>query len=662
MQYKEVVKFLEARLTVREVASLKGCTEQYIRKLCLDNKIRAITVEGIGGASGKNYSIPLSALDPRLQKKYYKQQAKTIESQLTITVEEEPPPVLNLETITADQRRQIAIWKTILNQWDIFRTDYKYKGKGTMAEADEAFVNYQNTLFEKQGEEITLSVKKLYRKEKDFREKGEAALYDKRGEHSRGKMSVSDEAWDIFTYYYLIKGGKKKWSVQLCLRETKKELEQRYKEAPKLPTHRTFLRYVENKITLPQKVWNRGNEHEWKAIEPSIRRAYDMEVNETWVADGHEFNVFVRDKNGNVFRPNLTAFLDVRTRKFMGWVVTKTLNGDATIYALKKGVEKYGTPKRIYTDNGREYLFKDFSGDAGHRKTAKVKEGEFVPPTILANLGINMTVALPKNAKAKIIERAFYTVKENFEKLFPTYTGGSINEKPDDLNEILKKQSNIPHIDEFVKLCDGYLQNNYNKQSHTGDGMFGNSPDEMYNRLIVDVEKRVLTQDQLNLMFMRLTKSLKVGKNGISFTYYGEKLSFISETLIKNHYGQQVYVAYEPENLQTVRLYDTENRFICTAELDEKLSAYASKEKIQAKTKKNKELARAMRTIKKHDGLVQLPHDPISNLLDQYEIEEIPEQPKILRITSNARVEIKSEDELELEQNGGLVGSILKYG
>ena len=93
---------------------------------------------------------------------------------------------------------------------------------------------------------------------------------------------------------------------------------------------------------------------------PFIRRKYDeadFYSNDIWVCDNHTFDVFVNDgEHKKPVRVYLTAFQDVRSRKFMGWYVTMNPCSDATLIALRRGIEKYGIPKQILSDNGREFL------------------------------------------------------------------------------------------------------------------------------------------------------------------------------------------------------------------------------------------------------------------------------------------------------------------
>mgnify|MGYP000597465139 CR=1 FL=1 len=90
---------------------------------------------------------------------------------------------------------------------------------------------------------------------------------------------------------------------------------------------------------------------------------------------------------------------------------------------------RYGIPDNIYVDNGREYLNKDVGG-TGHRtrKTKNEWQGwddteKFVPPPVFTRLGIKMTNAIVRNARAKTIERRFCDVKNQISRLFDTFCG-----------------------------------------------------------------------------------------------------------------------------------------------------------------------------------------------------------------------------------------------
>ncbi len=599
-------------LTVKEVAELKGCEERSVRRLIERQSLSAETVEvkGAGQQRGIQYRIPLTELDSKLQVKYKRRQHDAVKAAKAAAVYDSEettaiaargvnailgePPAFNFESISAAERGQITFWKSLLNSWDSFRAASDGRSK---AETDELFIQYITAQWEKNPPaiDVPVTVRNLYRKRKALYSVGEAGLIDRRGKHGNHSRKMTDEMRNVFEYYYLDRTRK---STSLCVFLTGEELARRNGEAPGMPSIDTFERHA-NKIPVPYVKWFREGEEAFLSdCAPYIRRMYDgLEPNDIWVADGHTFDVMIQGKDGKPVRMYLSAFMDVRTRKMMGWVVTDKLCGDATIYALKKGVEKYGAPKMIYTDNGREYLFQGFSGDAGFRKKAKKRDGEFVPPTILENLGIEMITAIPKNARAKGIERAFETLKETFSKLFDSYTGGNVLEKPDDLKQVLKQPDKLFTIEEFTAFVEAYITGYYNKQPHRGEGMNGNPPDEVYAELYY--EKRVVPADKLNLMFMRYGKgTMKVGKNGVTLRVYGAELQYSSPELWEKHFGREVYVRYSPDDLGLVRVYDTDNRFLCEAPQDKAVPFIANKDELQEARRAKQSRVKAVKNYK----------------------------------------------------------------
>lgn len=243
---------------------------------------------------------------------------------------------------------------------------------------------------------------------------------------------------------------------------------------------------------------------------------------------------------------------------------------DATLYALRRGIEKYGIPRVVYSDNGREFLTHDIGG-RGFRKSADT--GEHEPPTILRHLGIEFRTALVKNAKAKIIERAFREVKECFSRLFDGYTGGTIAERPERLKKSWKYASNFTLMEEFTGYVDTYIEGYFNKQPHKGDGMGGKTPDQVYAQCLY--EQRMATPEQLNLMMLRNSRMVKVQRNGVCLKLYDKELYFNSDELLMDHIGEKVYFRYDPDHLDEVRVYDEKDRFLCTARQKGQLSYFA---------------------------------------------------------------------------------------
>ena len=209
-----------------------------------------------------------------------------------------------------------------------------------------------------------------------------------------------------------------------------------------IPSESAFRRKTQ-RIPYPERVLCReGDKAFYDKCQSYIKRIYDdLLPNDVWFADNHTLDIISRREDGSerTHRLYLTAFMDAYSSVITGWYITDAPSSQSTIYALRHGIIRFGIPREVWIDNGSEFLTHDVGG-RGHRKR-KSQEGQLTPPPIFARLGINMINALVKNARSKVIERTFYTVKEQISKLFETFTGGSVESRPDRLSNVLKDQA-----------------------------------------------------------------------------------------------------------------------------------------------------------------------------------------------------------------------------
>ncbi len=580
-------------LTTKEYADLRGCTVQHARKLILEGKLEVEETHGAGGRRGKSYLIPLVNIEPELQKKYQRRLARQHSKEMKEAAAPESP---NMELYTEEERAEITLWKQILAEWNVFRNEYRDKnGNRNMAEADEIHVK---ALMERYPD-MKFSRRILQRRDQYLRERGEGALADRRGKHDNHGRVIDDYVFGIFENFYLDQSRK---SVRKCMELTELQLKNRdMADLLPLPSETTFAREVGRSIPVPVlKYYRFGDKAMRDECGLYIKRSYrDLNSNDIWVCDNHTFDVFIHEEGvKKPARVYLTGFLDVRSRKMVGWYVTTAPSSDATLAALRRGIERYGIPKVIYSDNGREFLTHDIGG-RGFRRSAKTDGHE--PPTILQNLGIEFRTAMVRNARAKIIERAFLDVKNDFSKLFEGYTGGTILERPERLKKTGKDAENFIMRDEFTKYVDIFIQGYFNKRSHFGEGMDGKTRDDVYAECLV--EKRTATTDELNLMMLRNSRPVKVNRNGLKLGINGKDLYFISAELLYHHFGEQVYYRYNPDDLKEVRVYDESDRFIGTAQQIATLSYFATKEEVQREMQKIRSFEKMVKAYKKNSGI-----------------------------------------------------------
>lgn len=565
-------------LTVKECAALQGCSDQYVRKQIQAGKISAREVPRQIG-SGTQYFIPLDTLELKYQKKWKSQHRPATPD----------VPSRTLEQLSLLEREEAARWKEVLNEWEAYRNRPGRKKE----EVDNEFVELATEKYP----ELGLDRRKLYRRRTAYKKYGYAGLVDKRGKHNNHIKAIPDDIWNIFEFYYLDESRK---TVAECIRLTQIYFKRHELDIPPLPDRSTFARGIMERIPAPVLQYERfGDKAYHDKCGMYINRYYDdLYSNDIWVCDNHTFDIFIDD--GECVKPTrvyLTGFLDVRSRKMVGWYVTMNPCSDATLYALRRGIDRYGIPKHILADNGREFLTHDIGG-RGHRKSV---DWGHEAPTILQNLQIDFSTAIVRNAKAKIIERAFRDVKECFSRLFDGYTGGTTAERPERLKKTGKYASNFTPVESFVTYVDKYIEGIFNYEKSNGIGMNGRSRNEVYAANLI--EKRTASPAELNLMLLRNSKPVKVQREGVTLRMYDTNVYFNSAELLFNHIGERVYFRFNPDDLKEVRVYDEQDRFLCTAVQQGKLSYYATKEEVKEKMKELREFDRMVRSYKKQKGV-----------------------------------------------------------
>lgn len=590
-------------LNVKEVAELKGCSAQYIKRIVLDGSLKSEV--SFNQNNRKKYLIPLNELSHSEQLKYYKSHAIPIPEDL-LSERKSERPHKEFDEFSAVQREEIAEWIRILNAWD----EYCATSKLQKVPATEKFVQLQKVA----NPDLNISKGILYRKKKALKADDLAGLLDNRGSWKKGTSSIPEEVWQCFLSFYL---DEAQHPIQACYEYTEMWIKREAPQLLPLPAYASFYRKVQTAIPKPVEIMGRQGMKAFRdRCAPYIRRTYeDMVSNEWWIADNHTFDVQTKGEKGNLHRLYLTAFFDARSGIFTGCYVTDAPSSQATLIALRKGIMKYGIPQNIYVDNGREFLTFDVGG-LGHRQKKSTKD-KFAPPPVFERLGIKMTNAIVRNAKAKIIERRFRDVKDRLSRLFPTYTGGNVVERPERLKKVIKDTDNIPTDYEFTQAVEDILTYYMNEKPYSGavSSDSGKSRMQVYREQLK--EKRVAAELDLNLMLMRSTRSQKVGRRGVHLTVAGEKIDYYNDDLILNHFGESVYCRYDPEDISKVRIYDLDDNYIMTAPTDnEAVLAYgASKDAVAQALRKVKSLEKLTKQELKASQITAFGKETALNLV-----------------------------------------------
>ena len=536
------------------------------------------------------YQIPLESLPDELQQRWYQMQVEQMREENGIEEENRG----GTDQFSAEERLEIDFWLELVRKWQEYRNLAPKRSKG---ETDQKFLIWCSLEYP----DRTISMDILYRKWKAVRENNMAGLTDKRGKWRKGTSDIHETVWQAFLYYYLDEGQH---TIQKCLEYTKMWIREKQPELyTDIPSYSSFYRRLNRDIPEGVKVLGReGHKAYNDRCAPYIRRIYeDIASNEWWIADNHTFDVIVVDKNGKQHRPYLTAFMDARSGILTGYYITYNPSSEATLIALRKGILEYGIPDNIYVDNGREFLTFDIGGLGHRRKKPKNGEERFEPPGVFKRLGINMTNAIVRNAKAKIIERRFRDVKDSLSRLFDTYTGGSVVEKPERLKGVLKKDE-IYSDDEFQEYVEAVIDYYFNLQPYHGavPADHGKLKMDVFNEHLI--KKRTATAEALNLMLMRSSRAQTVGRRGVHLDIAGGRIDYWNDDFVHLMLGKKVYFRYDPDNLSEVRIYDLEDRYIMTVPADNEavLSYNASREDVKAAMAKTRRLEKVAKEYIEH--------------------------------------------------------------
>lgn len=650
---------MDELLTAQQVAALMNCSDRMIRKMISEGKLPAQGATRTDN-SQTQYRIPLSALHADLQLRYHAQRKVEMPAmEPAQPVAKEPkrkqpkPPAEKraLDEYTAEQREQIALWTGIVEEWISYRSEYERQ-----TDADRPFAE----LMRSRHPGIAISVDILYRRRAAYLAKDMDGLIDRRGGWNAGTSSIPDDAWSYFLYVYL---DDRCLPLSQCYDLTVQWAKE-FASGVELPHEQAFRRRA-NQIEKAVVTLGRGGLKKYEdRCAPYITRLYDdLHANDYWVADNHTLDIISKREDGSdvTHRLSLTAMIDARSGVIVGWNLTDNPCSQSTVLALRHAISRFGIPHRIYVDNGSEFLTHDIGG-RGHR-SRKSQSLIDDPPPIFKRLGIEMTNAIVKNAKAKPIERTFGSLKGLISRLFTTFTGGNIMEKPESLKATLKK-GEIPLDGRLRELIGEMIDGVYNVGAYGGSVVRdrGKSRIDVWNESIATVGQRMATEADLALMLMRSTRVQKIGRKGVSITICGEKLEYYDESLWPL-LGQDVYVRYDPANLASVRLYDAAtDKFMSTVPmaLTTMVNFSASSEEIAVAQEDVRRVKKAVKG-KLAEYRSQLPANLQIDALDLRIREAHSGREGMIIQTSSVIVPIRAEEKVELAEavGGQAVGVVI---
>ncbi len=597
-------------LSTKEVATLLSYDKSTIGKKAKKGEFKYRYISSNTGRGGRCMQILLESLPEQAQKAYHNQNS------------DECLPVVNTDfEATNSQKEKGELKGKVVRTYNKFLKQALKEGM-KKGEAIDVFVTQWNS----EHTEFYIAKSSLYRWMDESPRGDPTKLIDKRGGYNRGKSEVSEKYQKIFCGYYL---RETKPSFDFCLRMTQLEANT---NGDKIPGKKAFLNFVAGIHPAIITRYREGEKAYKDKYENFMGQDYiSLHPNEVWVSDHHIWDVFVRipDRKGGWKPVRLwgTYWIDKRTRKILSsYLRVEAPNSDIVLYSFKLAVEQFGIPENVLLDNGKDYKARDLFNQ---------QDNDRLESTLASGLGIKTIFAIPYNAKAKLIERFFRTAESQFGKLFQSYAGSNAKQRPENLKKLDIME--YPTIEEFIKLHNKYVYEIYNNSAHTGEGMDGKSPNEMYAKL--PFTKRTASEKVLSLCLMRVKGKRKVGREGIVFN------NVIYDTIDgadRAKYADQLVLAkYDPEKPEVIYIYDTNENFLFVAYEKPKHSLNITNEEYEEENRKKKTVKHALLdsyVSHKDTQNVTVVSNILQRLADNAPKTEIPPS-SMIEITRNEKAE-----------------------
>jgi len=368
---------------------------------------------------------------------------------------------------------------------------------------------------------------------------------------------------------------------------------------------KTAKRHLDRDVSqLTQLYCRKGIDAVKRAYPAQVRDRTALHAMEAVNADYHRFDVFVRWPTGEIVRPQMCAFQDIYSGRFLSWRVDQTPNKVGVSLALGDMVERFGIPEHVLLDNGREFANKFLTGGVPTRFRFKVKEDDI--PGILPTLGCTVHWATPYSGQSKPIERAFRDLCDDIAK-DPRFAGAYTGNRPDAKPE--NYGSHAVPLERFLEVLAEGMEEHNARGARRGQTTDGRSILETFEASYATAPIRKATEEQRRLWLMG-AEGLRADRHTGQVKFYGN--DFWADWMHEIA-GEKVVARFDPADFrQGLHIYGINGGYLGHAEmqsakgffdLDEARLHASARRKFMSAEKAAAEAARNLRVAELGDYL-----------------------------------------------------------
>lgn len=398
---------------------------------------------------------------------------------------------------------------------------------------------------------------------------------------------VSEEAWAYFESLFL---DPNQPTLRKCWRLTKEKANE---EGWRWCTESTCRDQINQRIPVVTQIKHRDP---WKYEQECLPHLLvdgnepDLwEPGTLWIGDHTQLDMWCRTATGQPIRPWLTAWMDWRSRRVVGWCLSDSPNSTTILAAFRAGMldeANRGGPDEVWIDNGKDYASAYFCGQTKQERRKAIKEEVAVDEQeaggLFGALGIKPRFAIPYRARSKgRLERWFGTFHGEHDEQYPSFCGSKPELRPERCDKLLarfrKGETNVLPEYRAVELTVRDMIDIYNATwAHSGAGMDGRTPDQVMSEARIKAFGRSDVLDYMLAMWpqpqhvsAQLGVSIAIGGTTYWYGQHNTALTPYKVTRRSTRKAErnvpQVRVSYDPNDLSKVWVWTMDHRLITTA-------------------------------------------------------------------------------------------------